>query len=88
MRKSVYLRDKMDDDILEVVKPLLKNHSFAHVMRELARDGIKYRKGGGGVVSHKIIQSITPEQPAPILDIKLNKKGASDNDIASRLDNF
>jgi len=46
MRKSVYLRDKMDDDILEVVKPLLKNHSFAHVMRELARDGIKYRKGG------------------------------------------
>ncbi|AEW47362.1 hypothetical protein BCB4_0132 [Bacillus phage B4] len=88
MRKSVYLRDKMDDDILEVIKPLLKNHSFAHVMRELARDGIKYRKGEGGVVYPKVIQSVTPVESAPIQDIKLVKKEASDKDIASRLDNF
>lgn len=92
MRKSVYLRDKLDDDILNVIKPLLKHHSFAHIMRELARDGIKYRSGEGVVaVSHKVIQSPIPEQPlptAPLKEIKLTKKEASNEDIADRLDNF
>lgn len=87
----MYLRESLDDDILEVIKPLLKNHSFAHVMRELARDGIRYRKGEKGVVSHKIIQSVIPEQPlpsSPLPDIQLKRKEVSNEDIESRLDDF
>lgn len=93
MRKSVYLRDKLDDDILEVVIPLLKNHSFAHVMRELARDGIRFRKGEKEVVpmSHKGIKSVIPEQPlpsSPLQDIQLKRKEVSNKDIENRLDGF
>ena len=91
MRKSVYLRDKLDDDILEVVIPLLKNHSFAHVMRELARDGIRFRKGEKEVVYPKVIQSVIPEQSlpsSPLQDIQLKRKEVSNEDIESRLDDF
>lgn len=87
----MYLRESLDDDILEVIKPLLKNHSFAHVMRELARDGIRFRRGEKEVVSHKVIQSVIPEQPlpsSPLQDIQLKRKEVSNEDIESRLDDF
>ena len=91
MRKSVYLRETMDDDILEAIKPLLKNHSFAHVMRELARDGLRYRAGTNKPVYEKVTQSNIPEQPlpsSPLQDIQLNRKEVSNKDIESRLDGF
>lgn len=60
-------------------------------MRELARDGIRFRRGEKEVVSHKVIQSVIPEQPlpsSPLQDIQLKRKEVSNEDIESRLDDF
>jgi len=64
MRQSLYLRETLDADILVVVEPLLKQASFAHVIRELVRDGIKYRElQKSGKMYDKVPQSNTPTKP-------------------------
>lgn len=64
MRQSLYLRERLDADILDVVEPLMKNASFAHVIRELIRDGIKYRAmQKSGVMYEKVTQSNTVSKP-------------------------
>ncbi|AFQ96413.1 hypothetical protein [Bacillus phage vB_BceM_Bc431v3] len=104
MRRSLYLREDMDDDILQVVTPLLKKNSFAHVMRELARDGMKYRemiKKGGNVTQSNTstkpykpkasgakYENIPQSNTKPLMNVKITKKEMSKEDIESKLDNF
>lgn len=64
MRQSLYLRETLDADILLVVEPLMQHASFAHVIRELIRDGIKYREiQKNGRMYEKVPQSNTPSKP-------------------------
>lgn len=64
MRQSLYLRERLDADILDVVEPLMKHASFAHVIRELIRDGIKYREmQKSGTMYEKVTQSNTVSKP-------------------------
>ncbi|QEG13660.1 hypothetical protein MARVELLAND_138 [Bacillus phage vB_BspM_MarvelLand] len=64
MRQSLYLRETLDADILLVVEPLMQTASFAHVIRELVRDGIKYRElQKSGKMYDNRTQSNTPSKP-------------------------
>lgn len=93
-RRTLYLSDRKDKDILDFIEPLVSDrYDFSFVIRELVRDGIKYRTTSTSstapapaqVVHHEnVIQSNPPE----LSDIVLKKKELSDEDIEDRLDSF
>ena len=45
-RRTLYLRPNKDVDIIEFVSPLLEHGDFSQIIRELVRDGIKFRQLG------------------------------------------
>ncbi|QZA70232.1 hypothetical protein 278BB001_81 [Bacillus phage 278BB001] len=93
-RRTLYLSDRKDKDILDFIEPLVSDrYDFSFVIRELVRDGIKYRtaptpaaaSAPAQVVQHEnVIQSNPPE----LSNIVLKKKELSDEDIEDRLDSF
>lgn len=97
-RKSLYLSGVRDKDILEYIEPLTNHYDFSQVIRELVRDGIKYRRGASraGEVNintntnsnTNVIQSMTPTSEQSMGHIILKKKEVKDEDLESRLDNF
>ncbi|WCS69803.1 hypothetical protein Goe25_01750 [Bacillus phage vB_BsuM-Goe25] len=92
-RRTLYLSDRKDKDILDYIQPLVGGRfDFSFVIRELVRDGIKYRSNPAAaapaapqaVYQESSIQSNTPD----LSDIALQKKELSDEDIEDRLDSF
>jgi hypothetical protein len=87
-RRTLYLRPKKDQDILDYIEPLLEQEEFAPVIRGLVRDGIKFRSGAPRVetrIENKpSIQSNTPKLPR----IELKQKELTNSELENRLDNF
>ncbi|APZ82633.1 hypothetical protein Goe24_01740 [Bacillus phage vB_BsuM-Goe24] len=93
-RRTLYLSDRKDKDILDYIQPLVGDRfDFSFVIRELVRDGIKYRSNPvaaaaptapQAVYQESSIQSNTPD----LSNIALQKKELSDEDIEDRLDSF
>ncbi|WCS69294.1 hypothetical protein Goe20_01770 [Bacillus phage vB_BsuM-Goe20] len=95
-RRTLYLSDRKDKDILDYIQPLVGDRfDFSFVIRELVRDGIKYRSNPAAaaaptptapqaVYQENSIQSNTPD----LSNIALQKKELSDEDIEDRLDSF
>lgn len=80
-RRTLYLSEVKDKDIMDSIKPLLERYDFSTVIRELVRDGIKYRRGEAQMV----LQSSTS---APQLNIKLVKREVDDEAFKNRMDSF
>jgi hypothetical protein len=81
IRRTLYLSEKKDGDIIEFIEPMIVRYDFSTVIRELVRDGIKYRQGEARMV----LQSNTP---APQLNIKLKKREVDNDAFKDRMDNF
>lgn len=95
IRKPIYLSEAKDHDILSYINPLLSHHNFSSVIRDLVRDGMKFREGKQPrqsvpvqepqEVHSKVLQSVT----SPVLDdIVLADKEVTKEDLESRLDDF
>ena len=93
-RRTLYLSDRKDKDILEFIEPLMdERYDFSFVIRELVRDGIKYRMTPTPAVSSAPAQvvpheSVIQSNPPELSNIVLKKKELSDEDIEDRLDSF
>lgn len=94
-RRPIYLSENKDRDILDYISPKLKKYSFSATIRELVRDGIKYRrslnnpKSEQNEISNKnIIQSNTFCNNDELRDIELKTIEISNDEIESRLDDF
>lgn len=77
---------------MDYIHPLLDRYDFSEIIRDLVRDGIKYRTEpkvmASPVVGGTVLQSNTPA-PAPSLQgIKLGKAEVRDEDLEDRLDSF
>lgn len=87
-RQPIYFSDSKDADLIKYLSPLLKHKSFSQLIKELVRDGIKYRHNPK---PEKVLQSITPNLHAenpPLQNIELRQKEISNDDIENRLDKF
>jgi len=78
-RKTVYLSNMQDKDIIEYVHPLLSKYGFSSVIKELVRDGIQFRSRPK---NNNVIQSSTPD----FSEVKLEKKEFKPEDIDKSLD--
>ncbi|MNP83607.1 hypothetical protein D3C76_1826000 [compost metagenome] len=65
---------------MDYVKPQLERYDFSTIIRELVRDGMKYRVGEARMV----LQSNTPPPP---INIKL-KREVDNEAFKNRMDNF
>jgi hypothetical protein len=85
IRKSLYLSPERDSDIIQFIQPLISHYDFSSVVRDLIRDGMKYRSHSYGMSEEKkVLQSMH----SSIESIPLGKKKVSDEDLSARLDNF
>jgi hypothetical protein len=83
-RRTLYLRPKKDQDIIEYVEPLLEQDEFAPVIRALIRDGIRFRSGAVRIENKPSTQSNTPK----LAGIELKQKELTNSELEDRLDNF
>jgi hypothetical protein len=84
IRRAIYFSKRKDKDILDFIEPMMERYDFSEIIRELVRDGIKYRVGQ----PEKVLQSNTPPTSSPQININLKAKVVKDEDLESRLDNF
>lgn len=91
IRRTLYLRDRKDQDIIKYLEPLIEMEDFSSVVRGLIRDGIKFKSQGAtvqyvprNVESSPVLQSNNLD----FSDIKLDKKEVEDEEIKARLDDF
>lgn len=83
IRRPIYLSPIKDADILKYVEPLEENYSFSSIMKDLARDGIRYRAAPKNL-ENLVLQSHT----YPPVNIDLKRKEKSDEELDDALDNF
>jgi hypothetical protein len=91
IRRTLYLRDKKDQDIIAYLEPLIAAEDFSSVVRGLIREGIKFRVGAATtqfVPRNVETSSVRESNTLDFSDIKLDKKEASDEEIKARLDDF
>lgn len=92
IRRPIYFSTHRDSDILSYIKPLLKDKSFSSVIRELVRDGIKYReqqkKPPNSYQPTQVLQSNTSDLSSSLEKIRLKEKEISKKDLETRLDSF
>jgi hypothetical protein len=82
-RNTLYLGER-DKDIIDVVEPLLERYDFSSIIRELVRDGIKYRQG---VVLQSNTFPVAPQEEVLQSNTHLiKKKEISDDELEERLD--
>lgn len=74
-RRPLYLSKDKDKDILEFIEPLLNKYNFSAAIRELVRDGIRYRK----YIKNNVVQSHTDKLHEPPQKAKLQSKGITLN---------
>ena len=81
---SLYLRPMRDDDIREYIESLCEyKGDRSDIVRELVRDGIKYRS-----LQNKDVKSQTIPTEVVNKKIELKKVEVSDDDLENRLDDF
>jgi hypothetical protein len=88
-RNALYLGAR-DKDIVEYIEPLLTRYDFSSIVRELIRDGIKFREGVNRQPSpapQKVLQSSHPSKPI-LDDLVLEDKELDLEDIGNKLDNL
>lgn len=83
-KRSLYISPTKDADIIEYIKPLLVRYDFSSVIRELVRDGIRFRSAPQIPQSNYVAQSHT----SPLVNIELKRKEISDDDLEDKLDSF
>lgn len=84
-RRTLYLRPGKDADILEYIEPLLEKEEFAPVIRELVRDGIKFRTSPPPAIQNS---ASTQSNTQPLRHIELKAKELTNSELEDRLDNF
>jgi hypothetical protein len=83
IRRPIYLSPTKDSDILDYIKPLEENYSFSSIMKELARDGIKYR-----AAPNNFQNLVSLSHTSPPVNIQLKRKEVTDEELDDMLDNF
>lgn len=86
-RRSLYLRERKDKDIINYVESMIDRHDFSDIVRDLMRDGIRFREGEQMNVLQSNTFTHTPFTES-FDDIKLEKKEVSEDDIKARMDGF
>lgn len=96
-RVSLYVRPKKDKDIRDELKEVLgedaSSGDISEEIRNLIRDGMKYRKGAVGITQPKKPEPVkvkeTPKLRKPDFSgLDLKEKEVNINELESRLDNF
>jgi len=88
-RNALYLGAK-DQDIVKYIEPLLDRYDFSSIVRELMRDGIKYRQG----VTEQVIAPPAPSPPnreivqQPKEGVVYEQPKANDDDLLSKLEDI
>jgi len=82
-RNALYLRDR-DKDIVDFIEPLLTRYDFSSIVRELIRDGIKYRQGI--VSSQNVLQSSHLSEPVQLRNVVLREKELDPKEVEAKLD--
>jgi len=91
IRRTLYLRDKKDKDIIDYLQPLIEMEDFSSIVRGLIRDGIKFRTQEATVqyVPRNVeTPSVLQSNNLDFSDLKLDKKEVEDEEIKARLDDF
>jgi len=95
IRRTLYLRPKKDQDIIDYLTPLIEMEDFSSIVRGLVRDGIQFRQQKQeirpsapyvplNVEPRSVLQSNTQD----FSDIKLDKKEVGQEELDNRLDDF
>lgn len=84
-RNALYLGER-DNDICEYIAPLLTRYDFSSIVRDLIRDGIRYRQGAVPGPSLNVLQSSHLSQPVKLEGIVLEKKELDLEEVGSKLD--
>jgi hypothetical protein len=88
-RRTVYLRPKKDDDIIQYITPLLDRSDFSTVIRDLVRDGILFRTQGiAAPIATSTPQQVIQSNTQPMPKLKLEKVKLSKEELEKRLDDF
>ncbi|AMQ66501.1 hypothetical protein BH753_gp019 [Bacillus phage Shbh1] len=85
-RKPLYLSEVTDKDILDYIKPLLGHYNFSLVIRELVRDGMRYREQGKGVGEPSSTLSSHPSHKQPEQSVHVLQSDT--NNLSSSLQNI
>lgn len=94
IKRTMYLSIKKDKDIIDVITPLMENYDFSFIMRELARDGIKYRQGAAYQPLPVVMDDKVGQRHTPLAKMELagnllgSKKEPTDTDLEDRLNSF
>ena len=83
-RNALYLGAK-DKDITDYINPLLTHYDFSSIVRELIRDGIRYRQGAVPLPGN-VLQSSHLSPPITMGDIVLREKELDVDEISNKLD--
>lgn len=83
IRRPIYLSPTKDSDILDYIKPLEENYSFSSIMKELARDGMRYRAAPKNLENLVSLCNTSPK-----VNIQLKRKEVTDEELEDRFDNF
>lgn len=87
-RRSIYLRKTKDKDLIQYIDPLLERHDFSDIVRDLMRDGIKYRENKEHALVLQNNQFTHPQNKQTFEDIKITRKEVDEEDIKKRIDDF
>lgn len=82
-RRPVYLSPTKDADLINYIEPLEKKYSFSSIMKELARDGIKFRSAPNNFQNPVILSNTSPP-----VNIELKRKEVTDEELENLLDDF
>ena len=80
IRRPIYLSPTKDIDILKYIEPLEENYSFSSIIKELARDGIKFRSTPNNFQNPVLLSNTSPK-----VNIQLKHK---DEDVDDKLDDM
>lgn len=93
LRRPIYLSPTKDQDLRQAIEFYSENgrYSFSHVVREMMRDGLKFRQQKPAMQQAEPYKksdgeknSLIPANPSQLL----KKKPLSDEEIAERLAKF
>lgn len=84
-RRPIYLSPTKDTDILDYIGPLEEKYSFSAIVKELMRDGIKFRTAPNNF-QNPVLQSNT--SPKVNIQLKHKEEEVNDDKLEDLLDNF
>lgn len=87
-RRSLYLRVRKDSDLIQYINPLLNNYDFSDIVRDLMRDGIRYRNKGEQTNVLRSNQFAQVGNKGTLDDVQITKKEVNKDDLRERMDGF